>query len=217
MGPPPPFSQTVFTPLKPKDVIEGNICKKKQQQTKKKPPTSIPGPHSAISCPCGWGRCCACEWAWTWWRGCVWAWCVSTIAGCGGYRALGTEGRVWGPGYPAIWAKTGEERNTHLSVAISGLTASCLYVFDRTFSLYLIVSRMLGAGVKTFTGTRTRIPWPTGLQREWRGERERERVRQTEIKTIITLISLCPHTEEQDTGHSHIQHTNLQMLFVWPG
>lgn len=165
-GPP---LQRVFTPLKQKRISQRVMCVKK-------PPTSIPCPHSAISCPCGWGRCCACECAWTWWRGCVWAWCVSTITDCGGYRALGTEGRVWGPGYPAIWDET-EEWNRHLSVTFSWSISSGLYFSYRNVSIYLIVSRMLGAGVKTFTGTRTWIPWPTGLQSEWRrerGGRERE-------------------------------------------
>lgn len=184
----------------------------------KKPPTSIPGPHSAISCPCGWGRCCACECAWTWWRGCVWAWCVSTIVGCGGYRALGTEGRVWGPGYPAIWAKT-EERNTHLLVYFMTDCLMPVCLSQNFFSIPDSVQDVgsWGKNLHWNEDLDTLAYWATEWIKGRERERERERVRQKETKRIITLISLRAHTEEQDTGHSHIQHTNLQMLFVWPG
>jgi len=58
-------------------------------------------PQTVMSVPWGGARC----WPWecTWWRGCVCAWCVSSSAAGGGYRALGTEGSVCGPGYPDIW------------------------------------------------------------------------------------------------------------------
>ena len=42
--------------------------------------------------------------------GWVCAWCVSSRAAGAGYRALGTEGSVCGPGYPDIWCRVEPER-----------------------------------------------------------------------------------------------------------
>ena len=62
----------------------------------------------AMSVPWAGARC----WPWecTWCRGWVCAWCVSSRAAGAGYRALGTEGSVCGPGYPDIWCRVEPER-----------------------------------------------------------------------------------------------------------
>lgn len=159
-------------------------------------PTSIPGPQSAISCPCGWGRCCACECAWTWWRGCVWAWCVSTIVDCG-YKALGTEGRVWGPGYPAIWVKK-EKKATNAFISHFFMTNFLMLVglLSKYFNIPDSVQDV-GSWDKNLHWIEdldTLADWATEWMKEKEGERER--VRQTEKETI-TITHLYPHTEDQ--------------------
>lgn len=83
--------------------------------------------------------------------------------------------------------------------------------------IYLIVSRMLGAGIKTFTGSRAWISWPTGLQSERRRQMESERERNTEKKYIYHHCTSLSSYRRPVQGISRIQHTNLQELFVWPG
>lgn len=68
--------------------------------------------------------------------------------------------------------------------------------FSLVQSVYLIVSRMLGTGVKTFTGARTGIAWSTRLQTE------RERQREKKIIQLQCLSIFFPklNIRRRDTG-----------------
>lgn len=58
-----------------------------------------------------------------------------------------------------------EKKNTRTHTFISHFFMTD-FLLDAGLSAYLIVSWMLGAGIKTLTRSRTGIPWPTGLQSE---------------------------------------------------
>lgn len=99
--------------------------------------------------------------------------------------------------------KKGKKR-TQTSLFHDQFAHACRSFKEVFLFIYLIVSRMLGAGIKTFAGSRTWISWPTGLQSEGRRKMESEREEhRKKISSLHIFILILKTSSGQFTHSAH--------------